>query len=173
MSGDVREIQAIRRRLESLERQNRLLKTAGLCLLALVACSILLAAGRPQPKVLEAQEFRVIDQDRIWRARLAVEKDDAMLGLYDSSEHVRVELTATDRTSELALYDDRGRPRIVGIISEGEEMVTKDMGKVQLPDDVVLTLYDEKGSARTMLQVGADASLTLLDAEGKRVFRAP
>ena len=63
-------VNQLSRRLERLERENRWMKRAGIAVVGIALAVALIGATRPEdiPEMIEAQAFRVIDEDGTQRA---------------------------------------------------------------------------------------------------------
>jgi len=105
-------LDALARRAERLERQNRRLKLGGLAVLALLGLLLFLGAA-PEPgryRSLEAEQFLMLDKTGIVRGGLWVdEKKVAMLALGDKKGVVRAALrVSADGQPALELYNEKG-----------------------------------------------------------------
>lgn len=143
-------LDALARRAERLERQNRRLKLGGLVVLALLGLLLFLGAepepgpgeyqpGPSQYQTLKAEQFLMLDKTDIVRGGLWVdEKKVATLALGDKKGVVRAALRVT---------------------ADGQP---------------ALELYSEKGIVQARLAIDSNGpGLELRDFEGNLVFRAP
>jgi len=143
-------LDALARRAERLERQNRRLKLGGLVVLALLGLLLFLGAepepgpgeyqpGPSQYQTLEAEQFLMLDKTDIVRGGLWVdEKKVATLALGDKKGVVRAALRVT---------------------ADGQP---------------ALELYSEKGIVQARLAIDSNGpGLELRDFEGNLAFRAP
>jgi len=179
---------AVVRRLEKLERQNRLLKIAGIGALVLVPLLILSCGGAKDStadfddfeleETTEAKSFLVVDEEGRSRAELAWRKvdDSVELVLYDESEAARAEFFWSTEHAGLSFQDDSARTRALCSLSpDGADLLFYgENGKTRLrlslsDDSTSLGLFDQNGNTRVELSSFEDgAGLTLCDQNGKR-----
>ena len=110
MSEDIRAVMA---RVEKLERQNRLMKIAGLALLTLGGAALLMGQAPRNLDVLETEGLVITDSDGNPRAALAVAEDGSTgLGL-SNSEGVLVAMLGIDADGapSLSFSDQEERVR--------------------------------------------------------------
>jgi len=173
MNDETPSLHTVARRLERLERQNRLLKAGGLCALVLLASLVIMAPSKQIVTRIAAEEFSVVDSSGVVRATLGFEKGGSRLALYDSSGLMLVEVTATKDAAEFALYDDTEKHRILALVGSGQKVRDREVGVVRLPADVFFNLYDENRMTRASIRVAGDARLSVYDGEEKTVWTAP
>jgi len=167
---DVRELVA---RVGKLERDNRRLKLAGAGVVAVLLAVALVGAVLPQeiPEVIEAREFRVVDENGDHRARsvdfgVSVEGDNGFVALglaglvfADNDQNIRAQM---DDTS-VQYFDDKGTRRAA---MSGAGVVSRDQtgtARAQVNENG-LFLNDPAGELRASLfldRQGTRASLIL------------
>lgn len=97
-------------RVSRLERQNKLIKLAGLALVLIVAL-ILFCGAETSNKVIEAREFKVVDGNGKMRASLGMDSDPGLY-LYDENGRSLVELSIINEETKLWFTDENGHLRI-------------------------------------------------------------
>jgi len=131
-----------------------------------------LAQDGPQ-KVIEAEQFRVVDQDGNTRAKLGTGELGTYLNLFDVKNQVRVMLTvneskptlillhndATTSGVPMTLFTNQG-PSIQ--IYDSENQLRTALGTIQL-----------KNAGTGSTEIRASSSLLLCDEEGNVVWPAP
>lgn len=170
----------VEERLERLEQQNRRIKVAAsvlvvaLCAVALLAGPLLhnqaSAQAASAPRVVEANEFRLMDDNGKVRAKLCMDRDGPSLDFFNENRKTGASLSVGRVGPLLALYDKSGDIRLgleVGL------------------DGPVLGLYDEDFRRRAAFGVHRvttpskkiitypASSLLLFDAESKVIWKAP
>jgi len=139
-----------------------------------------LAQDEPQ-KVIEAQEFRVVDEDGTMRIKLAISGDDqSTLSLFDPGGIVRASLVVmSDGRSVLGFSDDVGRGRAyIGMTPEPRVGLSGDSGEalemrmVPVPtlavtgDDAMVGLVDAEGNTRISLSlIESEPVLNIIDTQ--------
>ncbi|MCJ2563536.1 MAG: hypothetical protein LN417_05555 [Candidatus Thermoplasmatota archaeon] len=102
-------------RVAKLERQNRLMKIAGMGLLILGGAAMLMGQAAPESNIIETEMLILRDKDGIQRAVLEIDQDDyTVFSLLDKSGMPRVVLLATGRDEDdaaLRLFDREGEMR--------------------------------------------------------------
>lgn len=115
------------------------------------------------PKVLMAQEFRLVDKSGAMRATLQTQEDGSPgLALYDKSGKVRVTLRVRpDGSSALTFHDAQSKPRV--------ELAQESDGTGGL------TLTNGKGTGGAALLIAPDSNPVALfkDKDGKTTWSAP
>ncbi|GEM_PF-560103 len=115
------------------------------------------------PKVVTAQEFRLVDKTGAMRAALQTQEDGSPgLALYDKTGKMRITLhVQADGTSLLAFHDAMGKPRV-----ELEQDSDGTGG---------LTLINGKGTGGAALMIAPDSNPVALfkDKDGKVTWSAP
>jgi hypothetical protein len=103
--------------IDRLEAQNRKLKIAGLCVLAVIGLAMLKGCGGRSPlggAVVEAQRFIVRGTDGKPRAVLGlIDKDRTYLSLYDSDGKQRAAVGVEDDGPSVKLYNAEGKMQAV------------------------------------------------------------
>jgi hypothetical protein len=155
-------IDTVLSRLDRLERANRRLTRALVTVLVGVAALTLMGqAQRSGSKVVEAEQFAILDAGGKVRAALGVAPDGAPnLTFFDDAgwPRVRLGLTRSGSGPRLALLDTNGANRV-------EIALSADDG----PEGAGLTVRDRKGTRRADVIVWADgqAGFSVTDAGGK------
>jgi hypothetical protein len=119
-------------------------------------------AERNVPKVIEAEEFRIVDRQGNVRGSLGLRADDVMLVLRDRQQKPRVEVairehdpdSGSDNLSYFVLRDAQGNVRLSIAMADAEDGAP------------VLRLNDSRGRRRLMLttdQHGENAQITFTD----------
>jgi hypothetical protein len=142
-------------------------------------------AGEPVPKVVEAQQFRLVDSQGKERGSLSWGTEAAWgLALRDKSGQVRVSLGLNgDESPMLSLVDKARKARIVlQAMDDGTALVllsdpsgTRRIGLDVMADGtpgLAMVDKDEKMRARLDMDSG-EASITLIDKDGKTLWKAP
>lgn len=130
-----------------------------------------------QAKVVTTEEFRLVDTNGQPRAWLRLEADgEPRLTLADKDGAPRVELGGTRAGAArpaLLLYDEHGRWRaILSLWEDGVPYLSfSDEKKVRV--GLGRALFQRKGIMSNSIETTADASLLLLDKDGKVDFKAP
>jgi hypothetical protein len=108
------ELAAIRERLQSLERQNRLMKLAVLVIGSLLGCATLMAARSDQSKVLDGQKLLLRDGKGTIRCQIEMDGDNGVVQtLTDHKGRERLKLaTSADGEARFTMLDDKGATRI-------------------------------------------------------------
>jgi len=83
---------ALLERVNRLERQNKLIKLAGIVVALVMAFVLLVGAKEKVPKEIVAESFRVVDTQGRIRAKLSVGQKGPGLGLYDENGKHRAAL---------------------------------------------------------------------------------
>lgn len=192
----------VTKRIERLEKQNRMLKQTFLVLATLAACAILMGQAPPS-RTIEANEFllkdasgkvrarltlaigggpslSLLDEAERVRAVLAINNGIPKIGLLDGNGESRVNLFADAGVSGLTVKDQTGRSRAQLAIDDGEPFVRLYDAKEKpgavlrvTPEASMLQLLDS-GRVRAGLAVAEDISgLMLYDRNGKLIFSAP
>jgi len=183
-------IAELERHIENQNRQNRRMKwVVGVLGIALVVgigwrsgmLSPNPAQGQNQ-RVVEAEEFRLVDESGELRAMLKLVEGKPVLDFYDEKGVLRAVLgMVVEGLPGLGLYDENGKIRVglgvgeagpsIGIYDENEH--TRNALYMQ-KDGQHLVLVDENGAVRAFLSVTQDGpSLGLRDATGKTLWSAP
>lgn len=119
------DMEVILQRISRLERQNRLMKLAGVVLVLGIAATFFYGATTKSPKVIEAQEFRVVDENG--KIRVLIGAPDEInadretysflgqpgLALYDKNEHLCTFLGET----ELVIYRGKQSVRLDAMLT--------------------------------------------------------
>ncbi len=96
-------------RVEKLEKANRRLKLAGVLVLALVGCLLLLGVASPK-RTVEAEEFILRDANGELRVNLSMTAEGPALIFVDANRVTRVVLMAmVAEAPALFLYDANGK----------------------------------------------------------------
>ncbi len=95
-------------RMEKLEKANRRLKLAGVLVLTLVGCLLLLGVASPK-RTVEAEAFILRDANGEMRAVLGMGVEGPSLSLYDANEVPRAVLLVLEGEPALFLYDANGK----------------------------------------------------------------
>lgn len=149
MDCTTHQIEAMYRRLEKVEKQNRLWRAALLCLLAVIGSLLLLGQASPSGRTITAEEF--VLQDKMGRKR-------AVLSTRQTTEKGKL---ISEGPPILALYDEQGRNRAhFRLMDEGN------------PD---IWLGDGNGKLRAAFGLGPDGTpaLLLFDESFNTTFSAP
>jgi hypothetical protein len=113
------------------------------------------------PKVLTAQEFRLVDKDGKPRAKIGVgETGGSSVTLMDGEGKVRAQLTVqSDGSAALVLQDKAEKPRaVLNAVSEGS---------------AGLALFDKGNQSRAVLNARADSGSTLPSGDSVLRITAP
>ena len=156
-----RQIDAIVRRLERLERQSRRWKAVALLATAILGLVLLIGAGRSAetavPNELQARAFVLVGRDGAPLARLGLLPHGAWgLGFYDQGKKSRIVLSVEgDGSSSISLFGKDGRGSLL-LNANGSGAAS-------------LRLVDTNWKTRTMLATWPDGSpfLQLTDRGGK------
>lgn len=142
------------RRLNRLERQNRILKWFVLMAGLAMVVAGLLPGQAPANKTVEANSFILRDQNGTVRASLVMEDGAPFFRLFDSAGRPRVVESVTVVGAGLALLDATGKPRAALLAT--------------LTGDPSLSLFDEDGKPRSVMGVlDSGPGLALFDSSRK------
>jgi hypothetical protein len=148
MESDTPEMQAVLRRIETLEKENRRLWRTGLALAVLAVAVFGMGQTKPKPRTVEAEQF--ILRDGQGRARLTIGTprfSEAAMGIGTDSPVIR-------------LMDDRGTERVIlttqslYFVSEGLERAASIQAAPGGGGD--LLLFDSKGKKRFFATTSLD-----------------
>jgi len=171
------DLEAVHRRLEKLEKQNRRMKwfAAG-TVIALLGVGFLTGQTTPE-KVVEANSFVLKDEAGNVRAALAMVEGSPMLRLFDSAGRPRIVEAVTVIGASIGVLDAAGKPRAaLGAALTGEPSVTvfdedgKPRGVLSAPNGVPgLALFDSARKQRITVALNAAGApnVTMLDTNGK------
>jgi len=190
--------QDISARLERLERENHRMKKIGS--IAVIFASVLFISAQSKTyKVVEANEFHLVDASDKVRAKLAmtteVQKDIPNLSFYDAEGHSRIYIAASEGQSRIQLNDSQ-RSRFSAMwvgspgISGSGVSVDAPVGVFRVILDGViegpqLKLEDKEGYATVIGKTDLEfsntgkkeqppaASLVLLNKDKKVLWSAP
>jgi hypothetical protein len=176
-SMDPRQMDALNKRLEGLERESRWWKTLGCVALTLLGLTLLIGASGSEARKIhdevKARRFTIVDKKGKSRGRLHLSDYGSLrLDLYDPESVLRASLYLGKRGSPaLNLFDSKGKMRAsLGVRSDGNPS---------------FSLYDSEGLravlGRTKLETSRSrtdqerpiSSLVLFDENGNVVWRAP
>jgi len=181
-------------RIDQLERrQARLAKLVGVALLVLLVAASA-SAPRAQPSVLEATEFRLVDQKGEMLARLAADLGDPQLVLMSPSGAMASVTPRLLSISSISPLRDENRTALfsmrVGSDSVGSGIriagAHGELRFVSVNGAPTLELVDSAGHLRVAVgrtrlsrpatgstEITSEASITLFDAHGNVIWRAP
>ncbi len=157
---------AVVNRLDRLERQNRRMRTGGIVLLLLVGTVLLAAFTEPQQKIVEAEQFVVIDPSGTTRAQFGYYDGSIVLRLKEAGGSAVMLGVRPNGTSVFSMLFRNGDPAFeIGVIPSGEMAGT------------AMTLYDAAQRGRIGIFLGAQSSspwgILLLDTDGNLLWSAP
>jgi hypothetical protein len=191
MLSNATELQAITRRLNALEAQNRRLKWSGLALLVVLSALVLMGQAAPTPKVIEAQRFVLKDAKGNVRAWLGLFGEGSELTLGSLDKQPKMTLKVSEEASDLHFYGndnsgmnlgvDLGNPAIAIAGADGNggaEISFSPSGPaIKLQDrdgfSTVLGAAQLKATPRGEAKHPSAASVILLDKAGKIIWKAP
>ena len=180
MRPETPDIQVILERLNSLEKQNRRLRQAGV--LVLIGIGALLLTGQvvPPNRIIEAQKFVLTDTEGRSRGEWSADRTRSELALYDQEGRRSVSLMtdAQGNQSTLSLVNRYGMRLVVssfldsGAVSLSEKAGSADwryhfdLGDRGGPDYTsALRLWNAKGNARAVLEAGAAGPSLQIESE--------
>ncbi len=106
-------------RLETLEKQNRRLKRAGLVVMVLAGATLRIGQAKPQWKV-EAERFVLMDANGKVRAELGMAVHGPHLAFYDEAGTRRAVLGIVQKGPGLFFLDTTQKRRVaMGVIEKG------------------------------------------------------
>lgn len=166
--------QSILERLENVEGRYRVLRRAGLLILAIGAAAVAMALTSPQELSIAVQELRIVDSEGQVLARLGIDQYEesrtASLGLFWTVENDTARVGAMlagdgrmllgDTTAGVSLDGGAGVAS-VRLLGNGADAASL---YAQYGGEVGLRLNDAKGELRTWLRV--DKNTTSLRLEG-------
>lgn len=176
-------IEAMVRRLDRVERENRRWKWVGVVALLGLAAGMVMGqakAGTGAP-VVEAERFVLRDRSGKARAWLNVSDGSVNLALADTDEKSRALLYVTaDGTAGLALRDkDWARRAGLYVLADGSpglSLADKEGGRratlAVLPDGsygLILATKDGQGRVELKMGTGDVPDLSLVDRDGRRI----
>lgn len=195
MTGQTLDLQTLSRRIEKLERQNRRLRLVGCLTMLLMSAFLLMGQALPKSKVIEAENFRLIDSAGNKRAELSIKEEEPILSFYYKGqlslpavevglEHQRtlgyLSPMLTLRSNKidgsyvvLDLYKD-GTPRLslLGlkhhIVMDNESLQLFDNSKIRS----VVGSKELQTKSGTNIKLPS-SSLVLFNAEGEVIWKAP
>ena len=134
------------RRVAKLELQNRRWRSAVLlAAIGVAACLALGAASRPRARLIEATEFRLVDQKGTVRGAIAVGRGGASISLNNGAGRTRAAL----------VVGEDGAPRLDLLDRSDAARASMRLSGDGTPE---LTLSDAAKNARGRLRLGADGS---------------
>lgn len=147
------ELDALVRRLDLLERQNRRLKLIGLAVLVAVGVCGALGAARPNDEPLKVTGLVVTDKDGKARVTVGVGRDGPAVILTDADGNARAVIGLDDAGPRVELKNEKG-------VKQLDLAVTR--------DGPVLTLADDRKKPRLGLRADAGGpGIVLQDSGGK------
>jgi hypothetical protein len=180
MDTSTPDLQSLAARIEKLERQNRLLRGAGLALLLLPVALVAMGQARPT-RTVEAEEFVLRDSSGTKRAALQLTRTEpfeipeavpplkvpagvsANLTLYGEKGEIRAVLGAAPLASALAFYGYDGNPHVT-IGNLGGETPTLNMrsgdNKAEVTVDRNGPQFDLMDNDGFSLKLGSTALVT-------------
>jgi hypothetical protein len=163
MTTSIEQLENLQRRVERLERQNRLLRRLGWLTAVVLAVAIVsgqAALPTAESRQLSAESFRLVDGDGKLRGEFALGDEGPLLRLLDAEGQPQVQLAVAGNRPALDLFE-KGKRRASIEVAAG---------------DATATLLSDQGSARAMLSAGKDsagketAACALHDPLGNRQF---
>ncbi len=176
-------MKAVVERLESVERENRRLKRAGVAALAVGAAVVLMGQAVPSQvaKLVEAEQFVLRDRSGKARAWLNVADGAVNLALADKNERSRTLLyVMADGTNGLILATEDGKTRVEMKLGANSvptfSLTDKDnrrIGFFVLADGrPALGLVDRTNRVRSALGLEADGKVRLMLSDKNATERA-
>lgn len=162
------DLQSLAARVEKLEKQNRLLKRAGLALLLIAAALVMMGEARPT-RTLEAQSFIVRDSTGIKRLELGMDNASPTLRFFDTHGKTRIDLAESSNAlasgPRIELSGEQDRVRLsLGLIREQPQIIVNDAQGFSA----------QLGSTPDLVNVRTGAaSLIMWDKDGKVLWLAP
>jgi len=160
MNGQTQDVRGVVERLEKVEdrsralaRENRRLKVVGAAVLVLVAAILLVGAVTPSPRVLEAEQFLVVDDKGKRHAELSVFKGTARLAFYDGKGRYTTGLAMLEGGASLVFLDEQGKHRATFGYANGRP---------------ILGLLDGKATRVLLVVTEGEAGLALFDKNAKQ-----
>lgn len=145
-------------RLDRLERQNRRFRSIAILLGLTAATWLLVGAASPKPrtKLVEATEFRLVDQKGTVRAALAVGRGGTTISLNNGAGRPRLSLAVgDDGAPRVDLLDRSDSPRAsLSLAGDGSPQLS-------LTGSPRIDLAEEAGKPRMSLAVGSDGEATV------------
>lgn len=127
-------LQTVIERLERLERQNRTLKIVMILAIAAVGAILSMAQAPARQRVIEAQEFVLRDTRGNSRGVWSVAGDsESELTFSDSAGRSELSLLASREQSNVVVFDDHTKPRVVlGMVGGQPSLVLNSPGGTPL-----------------------------------------
>jgi len=162
------EAQSLLVRVERLERQNRLLKRGAIVLLLASVSLMTMAQARPA-RIVEAQDFILVDSSGAKRAELSLDQHDASLKFFDSKG-----LPSSFVTDGFVFLAEPGHPE-AGAVSLGMYQGKKPLVEVDGSNgfSAILGTTDTVTTKTGELHTTSAASLTLFSKDRKVIWSAP
>ncbi len=164
-------------RVTALEEQNRRLKAIALAALLVGVCLALTAQTHVRERIVEAQEFRLVDQRGVLRGKLATTGDEqggTAFSLYDRTGKERLAFGASHLLQFIMVKGDSGDVRLAAGPGTTPRMQFVDAsGRTRLAFDLAddgprITLRDMRGTSRLMAGLPNDQpAILFLDAGGR------
>jgi len=119
MEGDMET--SVLERLETLEKQNRRLKRAGLVVMVLAGATLLIGQAKPQVQwKVEAERFVLMDANGKLRAELGMAGHGPHLAFYDAEGTRRAVLGIAQKGPGLFFLDTTQKRRVaMGVVEKG------------------------------------------------------
>lgn len=115
MTLPTNEAQAILKRLEKVETENRRLKICGATLAIVVAAFVLMGQASAPPKIVEAERFVIKDSGGNIRGWLGVFGEGSELTLGNSDKQPMMTLKVSDDASDLHFYGSQHSGMNIGV----------------------------------------------------------
>lgn len=184
MAEQTKEWHVMLSRMETLEKQTRLMKHIGILVLILTMGIFLMGQAHSPARTVEAERFVLLDEHGKVRSELSMTEYGPRLRLIDEDEKTRFVIGMGPQMAGLGLFDANGQGRaLLGVASDGtpglclySQHMRMRIGLVAPPDrSASLGLFDENGVGRAKLTVGQDGSPSLLfqNSNGIVVYKAP
>lgn len=106
------DIEVLLQRVSRLERQNKLMKLAGVA--AILGIAVILFSGATiskSPKVIQARALEVVDENGKPCATLGFMDGNPALFFWDKNGHNRATLGLVNEEPSLVLFDENKKPR--------------------------------------------------------------
>jgi hypothetical protein len=191
MKSEAPDMQAIVKRMDKLERQNRRLKFGGFVILGALSAVVLMGQAAPAAKVIEAQKFVLKDADGNVRGWFGAYAAGSELILGNAKKQPQMRLMASEDGSDLHFFGSRnggmtlsvnsGNPKIAIAGADGNGGVAirfSEAGPSVTVNDragfsAVIGATQLKSQARSEARATSAASVVLFDRDKNAIWQSP
>ena len=155
----MKEIEVIKTRLETVERQNRKIKLFGIVAILVIGSFFIMGQTTLRNRVIEAEKFVLVDSKGQTRAILKEENGSVSFFLSDAEQKRRIGLMITSETSGIHFSDSNKTIRASLILAKDGSPVLKFNDKTDNPQ--LLMVSHLKGPVLYLMDGSDGAKITL------------